>query len=510
MESSSSSYSSTTRSPLAAFQTPALITLLVAAIALQLWRIWESGVITSSLWLDETVTAWVVSAGPWEVIERSLSFQGQSPLFFLLVWALKKIPVSLEISFRFISLVATVGTVGLLMHALKKLYGTAAALFGFFLFLLSPLSIALCWARPYGVAILLFFIALLIAVRISQQFLSSRALWITYTTLLISLALLAPTYMILLPVMLIYWWYTGKLEERSFRMQCLLSTVSALTIVGIVGWQLHTLSNGRNLIFGGEVQFGSLISLLGPNYLASSFLAMFMFSAMLPTKTDFSLKRYSVLTQLSFFLLIVAPFVMGATSVLHILPYHVRYILWVVLAQVIVCTTLVMIATTGVYRSVLLALLVLFLSISNSDVKWAPEDWREALAVAQQVRAPDQPIYISSGLVEANNVQFLNDPKNQDYLTAPGLIYGVSNRMRPLPTSPERPSLREWLKSETEKFEPNKEIVFVMFNNIWINPNGAVTSFTELMEHWGFSPKIYYSGTLVWVVGFTRHPESSS
>ncbi|HUG70024.1 MAG TPA: glycosyltransferase family 39 protein [Pirellulaceae bacterium] len=80
--------------------------ILVLATLLRLWQINES------LWLDELHSAWVVSAGLGQVAERA-HIGNQSPLYFYLLWATTSLFGMSEWALRLPSLVAGIGLVAL-------------------------------------------------------------------------------------------------------------------------------------------------------------------------------------------------------------------------------------------------------------------------------------------------------------------------------------------------------------------------------------------------------------
>src|SRR5262252_6737900 len=57
--------------------------VLLAAAALVLWALPA----TSSFWLDETATYWVVKDGIGGVLTRPMYWSGQSPLYYVTAWA---------------------------------------------------------------------------------------------------------------------------------------------------------------------------------------------------------------------------------------------------------------------------------------------------------------------------------------------------------------------------------------------------------------------------------------
>ena len=60
---------------------------------------------TASFWLDETITAWIVSGSLSSVWSRSIDFQGQSPFYYILVWAVQQMFGAQEVVLRSLSIV---------------------------------------------------------------------------------------------------------------------------------------------------------------------------------------------------------------------------------------------------------------------------------------------------------------------------------------------------------------------------------------------------------------------
>ena len=59
------------------------LAILTAVVIVSLWLM----PLSSSLWLDELGTWWVVKDGAGDAIDRALTFHGQSPLYYLIVWS---------------------------------------------------------------------------------------------------------------------------------------------------------------------------------------------------------------------------------------------------------------------------------------------------------------------------------------------------------------------------------------------------------------------------------------
>lgn len=74
-----------------------------------LWTVWRLG--NSTLWLDELLTAWVTSGDLSTCFDRAWHYQGQNPLFFILVWCVRQCLGASELALRSLSLLAVAGSV---------------------------------------------------------------------------------------------------------------------------------------------------------------------------------------------------------------------------------------------------------------------------------------------------------------------------------------------------------------------------------------------------------------
>ena len=131
-----------------------------------------------SLWLDEFGTLWTIDGDLRQVIQRAFSFQGQSPFYYLIVWAFKQVFGVSEITLRLPSLFfgfATVCEVYLLgtLVGNRRIGITAASL----LWLSPTMAKVNADARPYALA--LFMTATLFYGFIrSTQFADHRGRWL--------------------------------------------------------------------------------------------------------------------------------------------------------------------------------------------------------------------------------------------------------------------------------------------------------------------------------------------
>lgn len=142
--------------------------LLVFAVVLAFVNYWHP-MLTSDLRFDENLTGWVVQGSFVEAIERSWVHQGQSPLYFMAIWAWQHVAGSSEIALRVPSMAALFLSVWQLQALGKDLNQRRAGLFaGIFLLVVETGATD---ARPYIFMIL----ALIVSARFGFRWLDSHA-----------------------------------------------------------------------------------------------------------------------------------------------------------------------------------------------------------------------------------------------------------------------------------------------------------------------------------------------
>jgi Dolichyl-phosphate-mannose-protein mannosyltransferase len=120
-----------------------------AIVVIQLWL----GLIATSFWLDETGTWWIIKDGPGEAVRRSLSWSGQSPLYYLIAWSSSRLFGLNEVALRIPSVLAMSAAVYLVYRIAERLYDRTTAALAAFVFLCIGSYFAID-ARPYALAIL--------------------------------------------------------------------------------------------------------------------------------------------------------------------------------------------------------------------------------------------------------------------------------------------------------------------------------------------------------------------
>lgn len=162
--------------------------LLAATIFLGLMLLicWARLPWSEGLWLDETLSAWTVSGGLLETWERSIHFQTQSPLFYLMEWGFVRLFGASEVSLRAISILAALGSLWVVAILGKRLSGRyAVGLYASgFLLGCDVFQVGSITARPYSLATLCALISILAAYSLRERYSCGRALMWSAATVL--------------------------------------------------------------------------------------------------------------------------------------------------------------------------------------------------------------------------------------------------------------------------------------------------------------------------------------
>ena len=125
------------------------LAILTAVVIFSLWVM----PLFSSLWLDELGTWWVVKDGAGDTIHRALTFHGQSPLYYLIVWSARVVGGRSELVLRLPSLIAAVVSAVLIYRLALTLINREAARLTVLAFAATQtVAFEASEARPYAIA----------------------------------------------------------------------------------------------------------------------------------------------------------------------------------------------------------------------------------------------------------------------------------------------------------------------------------------------------------------------
>lgn len=415
-----------------------LVTLLfLAVVAVFCFR----APLTSSFWLDETITAWIAQSEIKTLVSRTFTFQGQSPLYFLAIHCVIKFCGSSELALRGLSLLCGIGVLYIFARLLTRM-GTpfvgilVAVMIVATNEVVAPLILS---ARPYAFGLFFMLLSCWGIVKWSGQRrrLVSVGIWIA--------ALIVAFYshyffLLVLPLQLLHVVLINRVSL--WRERRIVIWALAFLLLGIFPGILHLLQlagRGGELHYARDVDFKVLRQLL-PTTALFALLASLIFSRFQQPGSLLKnmLNRHFVFGLIWF---LFPPLCFWLLSLA--LGYSVfipRYFCWCIFGLGLMVATLLrndLSKTKGpskkVDGSVIAALvcMVLFL-VRETGREWRIEDWRGAAQFVRQHVPPTVPVILYSGLVELRSPELVIDRANWDYLNAPFSVYGLMQPVLPL------------------------------------------------------------------------------
>ncbi|WKZ57974.1 MAG: glycosyltransferase family 39 protein [Bdellovibrionota bacterium] len=413
--------------------------LLSVGIALQVAAIIATAPYGASLWIDEILSAWITDGSLGSAVSRSLTYQGQSPLFFILLWLLRCLPMPLEISLRLLSVLSGVMAGWGLWRVVDDRRERMASLWAVVLFLtIDAVLVSGMSARPYMLALAL----------VVWSFHSFQA-WLkdgspTQQWIFIGCTVAAfYTHYLFVGVLLIeiIWWYVYKPrrtivgDKRAYiEMVGSVGCIAALCLPGL--YQLIQLFyRTQELTFAAPPDAVRLLSILFPP-LCLIGVAIAVVLASLSQNQPVERLRNTL----------QRPFVICCLF-WHIFPPIVfftwslsggpglfleRYFLWHSIGLVLALAIIMAEIVPQAHRVLAIGCVVGLSIISNAARSWKVEDWRGALrAVERRENAPLVLLY--TGLIEAERSGFARSIDHREYLLAPVHVYAPALQALPIP-----------------------------------------------------------------------------
>lgn len=393
--------------------------------------------IGNSLWLDETITAWIVKDGLRELIARSIEYQGQSPLYFLGPWSFSQLFGFNETSLRSPSLVYNLVTVAALYRLFVTIAGTVVAGYsaGGFAIIASA-SPELQSARPYALALCLFALALLFLVRWALT-----ARWIMMVCFTISASgVLYAHYLfglgfLLFPIILIFLGKQRIIGFTHFIIATILTSIYTLPATQ----QLRLLSSKASLYSFSE--YPTVTSWLkgvsldwSTISLVSVVCILWLANHKLRNLANSSFKRIVILA-LSLWAfprlaLVVASIITGIPVLVP------RYSLYQIVGESLIQGVAICSIIPGALRRRLFLVACLISVLCSPRAIFFGQDWRSALNDIPHQPAEASVALVWTGLIETKEPAWILDPLKREYLVSPTALYPVSIQTFPLPLNP--------------------------------------------------------------------------
>lgn len=408
------------------------LSIVTAVVIGSLWLV----PLSSSLWLDELGTWWVVKDGLGDAVHRALTFHGQSPLYYLIVWAARAVGGNSEVVLRLPSLIATAASAILLYRLARTLIGREAARLAVLVFAATNVvAFEASEARPYAMATLAVIGSTYALVRwlddgrrwsraLVYALLAVAVVWMHY---LFALALVPQALYALVRLR------RGETEASARR----LAAVAVIVTAGIVplAIQLASLWGRRSSLsipIDGTVQDLAIV-LLPPVLVASLFLGTLLARLQDRVRIAPALARSSTLVLLGSWLLfpVVTLFLVSALTPVTVLA--LRYFASVAPAAAMFAGWAIASMEPAAVRRIVAVMLVLLSVLAYGATLKNKEDWRGTAAFERENAGPDTIVLLHPALVESAQLDWFSDPERRSYLLSVQSYYPMEGRVTPMP-----------------------------------------------------------------------------
>ncbi len=454
---------------------------------------------TASFWLDETITAWIVHGSFASAWTRSIQFQGQSPLYYSLVWVIRQFLGDEELILRTLS-IGCGGLVLLVAACIARKFSadrTVSLLSVALLIGSDTFQDALLSARPYALAMLCASTSLLFL-------LSLREVYSVRKAAALSAALIATFYAHYLFAVIGLVHVLVLLSDR--RLMRRLVPWGVLTLLACAPgiFQLVSLSQRASALSFGTLPVisidswwqlpGELLELsLGVLRVALPVVAVVSCAVGLILALIWDGRvRISDVTRGSLVLLmpyvLIPPLLFLIVSCLSPSMLFVpRYWSWSLIPSAVLLAFVVGSVHGGRARRIASVTALVFVMMRVLSQERVIEEWREAAA---RVRISGERVVLFSGLIEAEGAPQTQAGEYYQYLRAPLLVYGVEQPIEVIGIT----SAEEQLK---QMFEPTPFtlIAFHAGRSGMRSPE----RFLQIIERQGRTPVLEEQGHLITV-----------
>ncbi|NLF25384.1 MAG: hypothetical protein GX589_06965 [Deltaproteobacteria bacterium] len=423
----------------------ALLALMIVAAVLLLKL-----PLQASLWLDETITFWITDGSFAEAVLRSVTYQGESPLYFILIRDLRNLFQPQEWVLRAPSLLALALSGALIFALACKLFNKESGVFAVIFFVSNPqvLKAALS-ARPYSLALLCSLASVLSLIHWFERGQLKHRLAYALSTLLAIYF-----HFLFAGVLLVHFSYYLLFPAPTRRVKAA-KLWSTWVWIGILlmpaAPQLFCLFTRRESLLFGEVP--GLLDLARSLYHPTAAIYFVCALAIAATFRSFTLLpgRFFSKPLVKWLLiwLLAGPLLFWAYSILSNSAFFInRFFLWQTPALALLFAGLLQSIEPAKSRLLSLAILCLMVSGHLASLKWQIEDWRgAAAAIDASWQEKKSPVLVYSGLIELQQPKWLLDHRRWDYLLAPFKAYSVEAPLYPLPANPQAEQMQEYMES---------------------------------------------------------------
>jgi mannosyltransferase len=408
-----------------------ILAVLTGLVVLALWMV----PMISSLWLDELGTWWVVKAGLRQAIDRAWTFQGQSPLYYVIEWAARAIGGDTEIVLRLPSLAASVGSALILAGLVRRLIGREAARVSVLVFAAtSVVAFEASEARPYAIATLAVVAATSALVRWLDQ--GGWAHAIVYTVLAVLVVWVHYLFALVLISHGVYALVRLRRGQTGVALRHL-AAVAGLVVAGVLPLLIQAASLwGRrsSLSVPADATIQDLLAVCVPPVLMG---AIFLGGLLARLQGRLTVSppavRPSSLVLFASWLLIPVATLFLVSAVTPVTLLSPRYFAAVTPAAAAIAGWAISAIEPAAARRIIAGVLAIFSVLAFGGILKNGEDWRGAAVFERQHADPGTRVLLHPALVESAQLDWFDDPERRSYLLSVASYYPMDGRVTPMP-----------------------------------------------------------------------------
>ena len=465
-----------------------------------------------SLWLDETLAYWTASGSFEDTISRTLTYQGQSPLYYVLLWLVSSLGPQQEFFLRLTAFLPAVGAVYFLFHIAEELFDRRVAIATSVLFIgLDGGIFSGTNLRPYGCGVFFAVASLHYLLQwLTRGRRRDQVLFICTASLLVYAHYLYGLCYLVYPCVILACRGPALPRARSLMLTALLLLLSLLPL----GAPFIAIANRAHQLGILDSPPLSSLFLVWFRITVPSLLIMACLYAQSVTDARLELRQVGreLLSGKKWWLLVwyFAPgfcLYMGAYYTGSISLFRDHYLFYTEPAAALIMGAVVgrMTPESG-YRAAL-AFFTLFLLIAEPFRPIVTEDWRAAVAHMKGRRDADTPILLYSGLIESSDISFLENESHYEYLSAPLRYYYplVEPCVVLLPYSPYgAKSEAYWARSIESQIAQKEHVIALGSDSISFAGTPVSSIYADRLLESGFALKHKQFFKNVWVLEFSR------
>jgi uncharacterized membrane protein len=443
--------------------------------------------IASSLWWDEFGTWWTIDGGFRQAVDRAWTYQGQSPLYYLIVWSTRHLGHA-EWALRAPSLLFAASSAYLLYRLVRRLVDATCARVAVLIFLAWPIvAFSAIDARPYALATLLAVAATLAFVR----WLDRRVAWLGAATVVLVAAAIATHYLFGVVLLPLATYAVFRIRDRStsVRPRELILAALALVIVLVpIALGFADLWARRSTI---ALPDGLSVDWVVTLTLPAAIVGGVVLGGALAAANRGRLSTHLGVAPAD--LALVVAWVVGPAVALIVaalvspLGLQARYsLVWAPGAVILVALAIRSFEPAAARRIVVLTVAVLtLLALGTGDHLG---DWRGAMAAIAGDATERSVVLVQSGYVESLQLDWYHDAERVSYLGAPTSYYEVPGDVVVLPV--DASPVQDCARDRIEAAIGDADRIFLVTSTAWM----ATWVGEVLLDH-GFTQEPLVTGT---------------